>query len=178
MKFFFRKIRTFFDIEKSLWKSDLGIFWWPMWTSVKVKSKKYFAKLLQNLGYRLSLVCVSSSSSTGKCQFKKPHFLFLKSRVLWFRKKLWTKSKKQLLQKNVFKYIGAFSDWDLYQKEIPLYLLICTVNLVHINAHYRLHTMSLWLTHLCKIYSSKTSVIEYQFWVKERKIFSLKIDQV
>ena len=39
---FFRKIRTFFDIEKWLWKSDLGTFWQPVWTSVKVKSKKYF----------------------------------------------------------------------------------------------------------------------------------------
>ena len=39
---FFFLIRTFFDIEKSLWKSDLGTFWWPVWTSVKVKSKKYF----------------------------------------------------------------------------------------------------------------------------------------
>ena len=42
MNFFFRKIRTFFDIEKWLWKSDLGTFWRPVWTSVKVKSKKYF----------------------------------------------------------------------------------------------------------------------------------------
>ena len=42
MKFFFRKIRTFFDIENWLWKSDLGTFWRPMWTSVKVKSKNYF----------------------------------------------------------------------------------------------------------------------------------------
>ena len=40
--FFFRKIRTFFDIGKWLWKSDLGTFWQPMWTSVKVKSKKYY----------------------------------------------------------------------------------------------------------------------------------------
>ena len=31
-----------FDIEKWLWKSDLGTFWRPMWTSVKVKSKNYF----------------------------------------------------------------------------------------------------------------------------------------
>ena len=30
----FREIWTFFDIENS--------FWWPMWTSVKVKSKNYF----------------------------------------------------------------------------------------------------------------------------------------
>ena len=43
MKFFFRKIRTFFDIENWLWKSDLGTFWRSMWTSVKVKSKKYFS---------------------------------------------------------------------------------------------------------------------------------------
>ena len=42
MKFFFWKIRTFFDIEKWLWKSDLGTFWQPVWTSVKVESKKYF----------------------------------------------------------------------------------------------------------------------------------------
>ena len=40
---FFRKIRTFFDIENWLWKSDLGTFWRPMWTSVKVKSRKYFS---------------------------------------------------------------------------------------------------------------------------------------
>ena len=32
-----------FDIENWLWKSDLGTFWRPMWTSVKVKSKNYFA---------------------------------------------------------------------------------------------------------------------------------------
>jgi hypothetical protein len=31
-----------FDVEKRLWKSDLSTFWRPMWTSVKVKSKKYF----------------------------------------------------------------------------------------------------------------------------------------
>jgi hypothetical protein len=37
MKFFFRKIRTFFDIEKWLWMSDLGTFLQPMWTSVKVR---------------------------------------------------------------------------------------------------------------------------------------------
>ena len=39
----FRKIRMIFDIENWLWKSDLGTFWWPMWTSVKVKSKNYFS---------------------------------------------------------------------------------------------------------------------------------------
>ena len=38
-----RKIRMIFDIENWLWKSDLGTFWRPMWTSVKVKSKKYFS---------------------------------------------------------------------------------------------------------------------------------------
>ena len=32
-----------FDIENWLWKSDLGTFWRPMWTSVKIKSKKYFS---------------------------------------------------------------------------------------------------------------------------------------
>ena len=37
-----RKIRMIFDIENWLWKSDLGTFWRPLWTSVKVKSKKYF----------------------------------------------------------------------------------------------------------------------------------------
>ena len=42
MKIFFRKIRTFFEVENWLWKSDLGSFWRPVWTSVKVKSKKYF----------------------------------------------------------------------------------------------------------------------------------------
>ena len=31
------------DIENWLWKSDLGTFWRPMWTSVKVKSKIYFS---------------------------------------------------------------------------------------------------------------------------------------
>ena len=41
--FFFRNIRTFFDIENWLWKSDLATFWRPMWTSVKVKSKNYFS---------------------------------------------------------------------------------------------------------------------------------------
>ena len=39
---YIRKIRTFSDIEKWLWKSDLGTFWRPVWTSVKVKSKEYF----------------------------------------------------------------------------------------------------------------------------------------
>ena len=29
-------------IRKWLWESDLGTFWRPLWTSVKVKSKKYF----------------------------------------------------------------------------------------------------------------------------------------
>ena len=42
MKFFFRKIQMLFEIEKWLWKSDLGTFWRPMWICVKVKSKKYF----------------------------------------------------------------------------------------------------------------------------------------
>ena len=42
MKKKFRKIGMIFDIEKWLWKSDLGTFWRPVWTSVKVKSKKYF----------------------------------------------------------------------------------------------------------------------------------------
>ena len=37
-----RKIRMIFDIENWLWKSDLGTFWRPLWTSVKVKSKNYF----------------------------------------------------------------------------------------------------------------------------------------
>ena len=43
MKIFFRKIRSFFDIQNWLWKSDLGTFWRPMWTSVKVESKNYFS---------------------------------------------------------------------------------------------------------------------------------------
>ena len=43
MKFFFRKIWTFFDVENWLWKSDLGPFWRPLWTPVKVKSKNYFS---------------------------------------------------------------------------------------------------------------------------------------
>ena len=38
-----RKIRMIFDIENWLWKSDLGTFWRPMWTSVKVKSKNHFS---------------------------------------------------------------------------------------------------------------------------------------
>ena len=38
-----RKIRMIFDIENWLWKSDLGTFWRPLWTSVKVKSKNYFS---------------------------------------------------------------------------------------------------------------------------------------
>ena len=38
----FRKIRMIFDIENWLWKSDSGTLWQPMWTSVKVKSKKIF----------------------------------------------------------------------------------------------------------------------------------------
>ena len=38
-----RKIRMIFDIDNWLWKSDLGTFWHPMRTSVKVKSKKYFS---------------------------------------------------------------------------------------------------------------------------------------
>ena len=32
-----------FYLENWLWKSDLGTFWRPMWTSVKVKSKNYFS---------------------------------------------------------------------------------------------------------------------------------------
>ena len=43
MKKKFRKIRMIFDIENWLWKSDLGTFWRPLWTSVKVKSKNYFS---------------------------------------------------------------------------------------------------------------------------------------
>ena len=39
----FRKIRMIFDIENWPWKSDLGTFWRPLWTSVKVKSKNYFS---------------------------------------------------------------------------------------------------------------------------------------
>ena len=35
-----RKIWMIFDIEKWLWKSDLGTFWGPVWTTVNVKSKK------------------------------------------------------------------------------------------------------------------------------------------
>ena len=38
-----REIRIIFDIENWLWMSDLGTFWQPMWTSVKVKSKNYFS---------------------------------------------------------------------------------------------------------------------------------------
>ena len=38
----FRKIWKKFDIENWLWKSDLGPFWRPMRTFVKVKSKTYF----------------------------------------------------------------------------------------------------------------------------------------
>ena len=45
---FFRKFRTFFDIEKSLWKPDLGTFWWPVWTSVKVKSKMMIITFSKN----------------------------------------------------------------------------------------------------------------------------------
>ena len=46
MKKIFRKIRMIFDIENWLWKSDLGTFWQPMWTSVKVKSKIIFILLI------------------------------------------------------------------------------------------------------------------------------------
>ena len=38
-----RKIRMIFDIENWLWMSELGPFWRPLWTSVKVKSKNYFS---------------------------------------------------------------------------------------------------------------------------------------
>ena len=41
MNFFFRKIQSFFYIENWLRKSDLGTFWRPTWTSVKVESKNY-----------------------------------------------------------------------------------------------------------------------------------------
>ena len=35
--------KMIFDIENWLWKSDLGTFWRPKWTSVKVKSKIYLS---------------------------------------------------------------------------------------------------------------------------------------
>ena len=37
------RIRMIFDIEKWLWKLDLGTFWQPLGTSVKVNSKNYFS---------------------------------------------------------------------------------------------------------------------------------------
>jgi hypothetical protein len=46
MKKISRKIQIIFDTEKWLWKSDLGTFWQPMWTSVKVKSKNIFLLLI------------------------------------------------------------------------------------------------------------------------------------
>jgi hypothetical protein len=46
MRIFFRRIQIIFDIENWLWKSDLGPFWQPIWTSVKAKSKNILLLLV------------------------------------------------------------------------------------------------------------------------------------
>ena len=69
----FRKIRMIFDIENWLWKSDLGTFWWPLWTSVKVKSKKYFSftDLFAKIKPLLTYSCKTSPlRSYYKCMHK------------------------------------------------------------------------------------------------------------
>ena len=49
--------------------------------------------------------------NTGKSWFKKPHFSFLISRVVWFKKDLCYISKNRLLQKRP--YVSEFARWYL-----------------------------------------------------------------
>ena len=75
MKKKIRKIRTIFDCENWIWKSDLCTFCWPMWTSVKVKSKKYFyfcdffAKIQPLLTHVLKNPPLRSRYPIGHCIF-------------------------------------------------------------------------------------------------------------
>ena len=50
--------------------------------------------------------------STVKSRFRKLHFFFLKSRVVWFKKDLCTESKNRS-SKKMF-YPGEFTGWDLF----------------------------------------------------------------
>ena len=83
-----RNICTLLDCENWLWKSDLGTFWRPMWTSAKVKSKNCFNYFLC---YNLTPVDSCPQNSTTEdmlvtCLFywKLTAFFCLKS--LFYRK--------------------------------------------------------------------------------------------
>ena len=56
------RFKCFFDIENLLQKSDLGIFWRPMWTSVKVKSESYFS--FTDFFWLKSIPCWLTSTKT------------------------------------------------------------------------------------------------------------------
>ena len=86
-----------FDIENWLWKSDLGTFWQLMWTSVKVKSKKYFSftdcfakikpLLTQNSTTEVTLYLTLVDMIKGACKirFFKLHCLCQNVSEIYFR---------------------------------------------------------------------------------------------
>ena len=82
-----RKIRMFFDIEKWFWRSDLGTFWQPMWTSVKVKWSPCWltSAKLHHWGHTNMCVALSTKEGVGmihrNCALP-PHFRF-QDQWLW-----------------------------------------------------------------------------------------------
>ena len=70
----------------------------------------YFKQTLQ-VSLWMWNIFVLRYSSTVKCWFKKFHFSFLKSRVVWFKKKICSDSKNQSSEKMC--YVGEFATWDL-----------------------------------------------------------------
>ena len=71
-----RNIRMIFVVENWLWVSDLGTFWWPVWESVKVKSIKYFSRIVfwAKIYFRVD---PRSENSTTDVTLSKSHMLWV-----------------------------------------------------------------------------------------------------
>ena len=60
---------------------------------------------------QVCLTTMLTKNSTVNSWFKKVHFSFLKSRVVWFKKDLCSESKNRSSKNNA--YVGEFATWDL-----------------------------------------------------------------
>ena len=73
----------------------------------------------------------SFCGGTVNSWFKKVHFSFLKSRVVWFKKDLCSESKNWLSEKNTY-YVGEFTTCEIFLKS----RVICTMHFFFQSKYY------------------------------------------
>ena len=62
---------------------------------------------------KLSRIFSQTFQNTDKSRFKKPHFFFLKSDYIWFKKGLFNEPQNWEAQKKCLVLLREIASWDL-----------------------------------------------------------------